>query len=82
MIQRQSLCASFSGRRISAGFFREDRMARIVSLDAIDDQTLRRQVGLSNQIEFALVADAQVSSEPFGQHASRVTRGLNGKVEQ
>ena len=57
-------------------------MARIVSLDAIDDQAFRSQIRFSNQIELALVADAQASSEPFGQHASRVTRGLNGKVEQ
>src|SRR5688572_4329482 len=73
---------ALSGRRISAGFFRENRMAGVVGLNAIDDQAFRRQIRFSNQIEFALVADAQASSEPFGQHAARFTRGLNGKVEQ
>ena len=57
-------------------------MARMVSLNPVDDQSLGSQVGLGYQIEFALVANLKRAAESLGQQSSRIAGGLNSEVKQ
>src|SRR5438132_4717352 len=70
------------GRLAGAGFFRQDRMLRIVSLDAIDDQLLGSQIRFGDQIQFALVGDSDRAAKAFGHQMTGVAGSLDGKVEQ
>ena len=70
------------GRLAGAGFFRQDRMPRIVGPDAIDDQTLRSQIGFRDQIQFALVGDSDRAAKAFRHQMTSLARSLDGKVKQ
>src|SRR5437879_47564 len=65
-----------------ARFFGKDRVTRIMTLDAIDNQTLRCKIGFRHQIEFALVGYFERAAEPLGEQATGVARSLNSEVEQ
>ncbi len=57
-------------------------MARMIGLNAFNDQPLGSKIGLSYQIEFALVGNLKRAAESLGQYSSRIAGGLNRKVEQ
>ena len=53
-----------------------------MTLDAIDDQPFRCEIGFRDQIQLALITDLQGPAEALGQQPARITRSLNRKVKQ
>jgi hypothetical protein len=56
-------------------------MARVITADALDDQMLRRKVGLRHKINIALMLHAQRRApEAFRKYAPGIAGGLDGKI--
>jgi hypothetical protein len=70
------------GGRAGAGFFRENRMTRVVTFDAIDDQPFGCEIRFGYQVDLTLVGNFDLAAEALSQDASGIARGLNGKIEQ
>src|SRR5205085_654366 len=64
-----------AGRRHVARLLGEDGVARVVAAHALDDELLRGEVGLCDEVYVALARYLNRAPELLREHAARVARG-------
>ena len=80
-IQRIDVPAVFRGTLVTATLFANDRMAREVGTQTLDDQRFRGSIGRRHQVVLALVLKADLAFGVLGENRARFTSDLHGGFE-